>query len=238
MAAIKNVIVCKNCKSENPFYTLICHSCKSYLRERIYNIDLWKTLAQLIENPSYAFRSIIFSEHKNFLMLIILLISGKLFIDGMFFSMVSLKDYSSFSNVFFNYIIIAVSISFLISVFAFALIKAIKKIGIVTRFADNFSIIAYSFIPHAFGFILLFPTELILFGSYLFSTDPSPFIIKETLAYVMLGFEMLVVIWSIFLTFIGLKIQTNNILFAIILTIIIHGILFTSVWFISVNVFR
>jgi hypothetical protein len=234
---MKNSIVCKNCKSENPLSGLICNNCKSYLRERVYNIDLWKTLSQLIEKPTTGFKTIIFSEHKNFVILIILFVSGKFFIDGMFFNIIYHRDNSSFSNVTFNYLVTAILISFLISLFA-VIIKAAIRAGIATRFTDNFSIIAYSFLPHTFGFIFLFPIELILFGAYLFSTEPSPFVIKETLAYVMFGFEVLIIIWSIFLTSMAMKTQSNNLLFSFVSALIIHCVLFMAIYFVSVNLFK
>jgi hypothetical protein len=235
---MKNVVVCSNCKSENPFYTLICTSCKSYMRERVYNIDLWKTISLLIESPSAGFKSIIFSEHKNFIILVILLAAGKLFIDGMFLSLFSLKENAAISNYISNYLIILGSTFILITLFSLLLKLMIKKAGIQSRFGDNLSIISYSFIPHAFGFLLLLPVELILFGGYLFSADPSPFIIKETLAYVMLGFEGLVILWSLFLTFIAVKTQSNNILFSVVFSVIIQSVLFLSVYFISINIFK
>ncbi len=60
---MKNTITCKNCKDENPFYGLICKSCGSYLRERIFNIDLFKIMGLLIESPQKGFEIIIHSEH-------------------------------------------------------------------------------------------------------------------------------------------------------------------------------
>lgn len=234
---MKNVVVCKNCESENPFYVLICVKCKSYLRERIYNIDLWSTIAQLIESPSKGFKSIIFSEHKNFLILIILLVSGKFFIDGMFLNLFSLKENAKISNYIFNYLIILGLTFVLITVFSF-LVKIIIKKYVQTRFADNFSIISYSFLPHVFGFLSLLPIELILYGGYLFSAEPSPFLIKETLAYVMLGFEGVIILWSFFLTFWAIKTQSKNILISFASAVIVQCTFFLAIYFVSINLFN
>ncbi len=217
-----NVIVCKNCGSENPFYGLTCSSCKSYLRERIYNIDLWKTIGLLIENPSKAFQTIIYSEHKNFLILVVSLISGKMMLNGIFLRIFLLKENSHLSNYFSNYLIILVPTIVLFFVFSWLYGKILERKKIKTRFRDNLAIITYSFIPFTFGFIFLFPIELILFGEYLFYYSPSPFDIKETLSYTLLIFEILLLLWSLFLTYKAINIQTGNKIFSIATSIGIH----------------
>ena len=59
--------------------------------------------------------------------------------------------------------------------------------NIPLRFKDTFALIIYSQIPYLFGLIILFPLELVIFGDYLFSKNPSPFTIKGTLAYLFLA---------------------------------------------------
>src|ERR1039458_8374525 len=89
---MKNVIICKSCSTENPYYEVICSNCHSFLRDRIFNIDLWKTIEQLIETPVKAFRRIIQSEHKNFISLIFIFAVFKLFISSIFISLVLFKN--------------------------------------------------------------------------------------------------------------------------------------------------
>ena len=197
---MKNVVVCKNCNSENPFYELICQKCKSYLRERVYNIDLWHTLYLLIESPSKAFKQIINSEHKNFLVAILLLVSGKVLLNGIFLKIFILKGKAEFPNYFLDYLLAIAFLVIIILLFSSLLKIITEKSGIQTRYSDNFSILTYSHVPYTFSLIILFPIELILFGEYLFSYSPSPFQIKETLSYVLLAFEGLIILWSVFLT--------------------------------------
>ena len=103
---MKNFIECKTCHSENPTYGLICTNCKAYLRERIFNIDLWHTVSLLIESPGKAYNLIIQSEHKNFIFFISYIVSLKLLIDSMFFSLLTLKAEPVFGNFFRNYFIV------------------------------------------------------------------------------------------------------------------------------------
>src|SRR5690606_23987280 len=115
---MKNAVVCKNCNSENPFYELICRNCRSFLREKIYNIDLWKTISQLIESPSTAFRNIILSEHKNYLLLLLVLIAGKLFLNGIFLIIFFNEWNASPPGFISSYLLIFVLTTFLFFLFA------------------------------------------------------------------------------------------------------------------------
>lgn len=234
---MKNVVVCKNCSSENPFFALICYNCKSYLRERIYNIDLWKIIGLLIEAPSKAFRTIIFSEHKNFLILLFILVSGKIFLNGIYLTIFFRKWNASFSNYFTGYIIILIFTVIMILIYTGALGEITKKLSVKTRFKDNFSILIYSFLPYVFGFLILFPLELILFGEYLFYYDPSPFLLKGAIAYILLGFELLIILWCFFLTSSAINVQTNKITYSLMIAFFIHFSFYIIFYFISSGIF-
>jgi hypothetical protein len=234
---MKNTVVCKNCSAENPFYQLICSSCKSYLRERVYNIDLWKITGQLIENPFSAFRTIIFSEHKNFLILLLMLIAAKIFLNGIYLTIFSKEWNANLEGYAVSYIIILIFLFLMLIIFSQLIEKIIAAKGIKTKFKDNFSILTYSFIPYCFGFTVLFPIELVLFGEYLFSYNPSPFLIKETLAYVLFSLEILIILWVVFLTYTALFVQTKNKIFSLISSFSIHIVFYTSLYFLSKWIF-
>ncbi len=235
---MKNVVVCKNCNSENPFYGLICLKCKSYLRERVYNIDLWHTISLLIESPSKAFKLIINSEHKNFLVFILLLVSGKVLLNGIFLKIFLLKGAAEFPNYFSDYLLSFLFLIAVILLFSVLLQTITEKSGIQTRYPDNFAILTYSFLPYIFGLIILFPIELILFGGYLFSYNPSPFQIKETLSYVLLIFEGLIFLWSIFLTISAIKAVSNNLFYSFIFGVVIQIVFYISLGFLSIYLFK
>jgi hypothetical protein len=223
---MNNTLTCKNCNEQNPYYALICKKCKSYLRDRIYNIDLWRMLSLLIESPAKAFSLIIHSEHKNFVTLIILLASAKLFIDSMFFSLLPSANEPNHQAVIFNYFII------LGSVFVFLLIAAIvvtiinKSFNLKTRIRDNFAIFTYSLLPHIFAFLVLFTVEAAVFGENLFATNPSVFSLKATFAFILLGFEILVLLWGIFLAATAMYVQSKNMGYSIIGGVIFNLLLY------------
>ncbi len=234
---MKNVIVCKNCGTENPFYGLICTDCKSYIRERIYNVDLWNVLSLLIENPRKGFRLIIQSEHKNFISFILIFAAIKFTIDSVYLSLLSLKTEPLLSSFLRNYFIVLAGIS-AITLFISLLLRLLNRtFGITSRVRDNFSILTYSFVPQIFALILLFIVEATVFGGNLFSKSPSPFDLKEFLAYVLLGFEILVVLWGFFLSVMALFTQTKNIAYSLTAGLIFNCSIYFFLYLISLNFF-
>ena len=223
---MKNSVICHNCQTENPFYKLICENCKSYIRDRVYNIDLGNIIARLIENPTSGFKTIIFSEHKNFLVFLILFSVLKFEIDSVFISLYFQKEIISLSNFAVGYLGLLLILTAVFILFSYLVNFLNKKLGYETRVKDNFSIYIYSFLPHLFALIILFPLELVMFGEYLFSTNPSPFALKEFIAYTLLILEFLIIIWSLFLTIAANYAQTKNVLYSVIISVIFQSLLF------------
>lgn len=220
-----NITVCKNCGGENPLYQLICTKCQSYLRERVYNIDLFSTIAQLIENPLGAFKRIIYSEHKNFLVFLFIIISVKFFINIYF--MASLRGGLSFAVkpiAIFVIVLCAGAVLLILFSIIYGVINRVFKID--TRFKDNLSIFIYSLLPHFFGAAILFPVELIIFGEYLFDVNPSPFEIKPFFAYTLLAFEGILTLWSVFLSTMASYAQSRKLIYSLIMGLTFHSILF------------
>ncbi len=227
---MNNTVTCSNCNTENPFYQLTCKNCSTYLRDRVYNVDLFKILGLLIESPKKAFQLIVFSEHKNFIYLFLFFASLKFYIDASLISVWTSKLHQSHGSIIFEITVILVSTFILIFILAYINSFIEKTSGLTNRIKDNFAIIIYSLIPHVFALILLFPIELIMFGEYLFSTNPSPFAIKETMAYTMLSFECLAILWSIFLLVIGNLVITKNLVYSSLTALIVNILIFFSLY--------
>lgn len=230
---MKNVTTCPNCGSENPIYKLTCLNCKTYLRERIYNLDLWKIIGLLIESPVKAFKLIIQSEHKNFIFLIITLFSVKAFIDARFISLLH-AGYGLLKIDLELELLITLGAGIII-IFVFAVIFSFINLltGLKTRIKDNFAVLSYSLVPYTFGLIILFPIEIIIFGGYLFSNNPSPFIIKPDLAYALLSFEGLLIMWGLYLVISGMFAASKNLLYSLISGFIFYFYLYGFLFFLS-----
>jgi hypothetical protein len=195
------------------------------LRERVYNIDLFSTMALLIESPLNTFRRIIFSEHKNFLIFLFIIISVKFFINIYFFS--SLRGGLSFAITPVGVFIIVLAVGAVLLILFSLIVNVLNGIlKIDSRVKDNIAIYIYSLIPYFFGAAVLFPVELIIFGEYLFDINPSPFEIKPFYAYVLLAFEGILIIWSVFLSTMATFTQTRKVFYSLIIGIGFHLILF------------
>jgi len=234
---MKNSVTCPNCKSENPFYRTTCSDCKSYLRDRVYNLDLWKTVGLLVENPLEAFKLIIFSEQKNFIIFILIFAALKYLITARFAAMITLGEFQTSTSLVVSYLIVLGFISGFIFMFAFLLTMIGNFFSLQTRFKDNLAILCYTQSAYAIALIILFPIELIVFGDYIFSVNPSPFVLKKNIAFLLSGIEIAFILWSILLSFFGFYAQSKNISTSLINTLIFNGFIFVLVIILSILVF-
>jgi len=234
---MKNIIVCKNCKTSNPFHQLTCLNCKGYLRERVYNLDLWKLLEQLIESPIKGFTKIIHSEQKNFIIFIIVLVSIKFFINTIFFFLINAQNNLSSLNGIRNYFIILTSVTLIILIFTILIKITNRLLNNITRVKDIFSILSYTLVPNIFALVILFPLELIFFGEYLFSNNPSPFLIKEIAAYIMLVLEILMILWTYFFSIMALFTLTKRIIYSVSWGTLYVFMIFLTQYFLSFYLF-
>ncbi|MCH8943020.1 MAG: hypothetical protein IIA48_11355 [Bacteroidetes bacterium] len=222
---MNNTAKCKNCGHENALFRLNCTECNNYLRARVWNIDLWHDIRLLIESPTKGFQDIIWSEHKNFVVFIIIISTIKLMVDSFFLNMITENIVFLQHSFFMDYLLVLTEFVIFLVLFTFVVWYINKLISIETRIRDVFAIITYSFIPSIFALVSLFLVEIILFGSFLFSVNPSPLIIKPMLAYTLLVLEILVILWSAFLLAFGFYTQTKLKLYSIVLSVIFFSLL-------------
>ena len=230
-------ITCKKCSTVNPAFTSICTNCKSYLRERIVNIDLWKTIGQLIEDPVNAFKQIIFAENKNFIIFITLFIAVKNLIIARFISVPAIGKDGVETSFVISYALILLVTIIIFSGFTFVEKALFKRIKINLRFKDIYAVNVYSFIPVTLSLIFVFVVEVVVLGGDIFSNNPNPYQIKPTISYILSGFEILVILWSIMLIFKNIKYISGKIFFSFLLTTIFLIILVIAYYISSLIIF-
>lgn len=201
-------VSCPHCAKENPLFLSTCKNCGSITRDRIPNIDFWKIVGLLIENPGSALVQIIQAEQKNFTLFVLGASLFKIFLIGSLISGVVLGK--SFSVPSFGYFLISVVLLILIVGFLFkrAVLKGRGKVDF--RMKDFFSALTYSFVPELFGLFIIFVLEFIVFGEQLFTFNPSPFLIKKNFAYLFLFLELGITLWNIYFTKIFFSIYTSR----------------------------
>ena len=219
---MNNSRTCSNCSAENPPYAYICNNCNSFIRERVFNIDLWNVIGLLIESPKKAFELIVFSEHKNYISFLLIFIASKMLVNTRFISLISLGSFNPTTSLYLSYLIILGILVVYLILFSICFTFINKIIQITTRFRDNFAVLTYSLLPNVFGIIFLFIIELVVFGEYLFSINPTPFVIKGITAYLFAGAEILLIGWSILLSYRAFKVQTDSLLYSIIYSFVFY----------------
>lgn len=221
---------CKKCNHINPAYKNICSECKSYLRERVVNIDLWNTIQQIIETPAQAFKQIIFAEHKNFIIFITFFIAVKNLVIIRYLSVPDLGLNGVTSPFVLSLTLTAVLTFLLLGTYTFFQIKIFDRRNVNLRFKDIYAVNVYSFIPYIFGLVFIFPVELIVLGGDIFSNNPYSFEIKPLITYILIAFELITILWSFFLIFKSLLTITSIKSISLLISLAYFCIWFASLY--------
>lgn len=221
---------CKKCNHINPAYKNICSECKSYLRERVVNIDLWNTIQQIIETPAQAFKQIIFAEHKNFIIFITFFIAVKNLVIIRYLSVPDLGLNGVTSPFVLSLTLTAVLTFLLLGTLTFFQIKFFDRRNVNLRFKDIYAVNVYSFIPYIFGLVFIFPVELIVLGGDIFSNNPYSFEIKPLITYILIAFELITILWSFFLIFKSLLTITSIKSISLLISLAYFCIWFASLY--------
>ena len=70
-------------------------------------------------------------------------------------------------------------------------------------------------------------------GMFLFTYDPSPFDLKNTLAYTLLVFEFLIIAWAIFMNFMAAYTQSGSIQYSLFVTLLFNLFLYFVIFLFS-----
>lgn len=222
--SIKNSIICPNCGAENDYYKETCSSCKAYLRAKIFNIDLWRIIWDLIESPLKAFKEIIFAEHKNYIIFIMLIMGFKYFLNSLIISnFINMQDPLNPTPFTLVFPAMGIFIALLLAV-SFLFKNILNLTGYKNLYKNVTAVLTYSFIPSVLIFCILSPIEFAIFGRQWFYHNPSPFSLKRNAAFVLIGIEAGVFLWGCFLSIKGFNALTQNrmisILFGLIFSVI------------------
>jgi hypothetical protein len=217
---MKNKIECGNCNSESDFFEMNCQNCGALLRDKFPNIDLFSTIWLLIESPSKAIKKIIFSEHKNYLTLLFILLTTKFVFTSFFLQSVFIEPVNYQRYLSINFGIGFAVIGFLVLLFPLLQRTMLQNSNVKTRYKDNLAVLVFSQIPTILFLLLILPFEFALFGKFWLFSNPSPFMIKETAAYAFSIMEIIVLIWSVLLFGLGTYIQSKNKSFSVVNTIL------------------
>jgi hypothetical protein len=208
--ATANIIICPICAAQNHHLAVVCASCRSFIKPKVDNLDLFAVAWKVIESPRKAFYEIAISYHKNYA----LLLSA---VAGFAFSFLALWMVKAGRQEGQLLPLLAVGIFFgpplgiAIVLFHTILVKAASAItGTFISFRNVLAVCAYSLIPVIITAICILPIELLTFGVFLFDVSPSPYFLHPVSFVVLSGLDILCGVWTLVLYFKGLHVLTDR----------------------------
>lgn len=204
------MIICAVCHTQNSHLAITCKQCRGFLQTRIENLDLFSIGWKTIERPRKAFHSIAVAQHKNYS----LLLAGTAGIAMVFllFWMIKAGEYSAslinilvagFSTgpVFGLLVVLAFSVSMrLLSYFS----------EVRVSLSQLYAVSSYALVPIVASVVLILPIEVMTFGVYFFTKNPSPFMLKPLSYIILLGLDGIFAAWTLVLLFVGMKTMYNE----------------------------
>ncbi len=184
---------CAVCGASNPDLTTRCKSCGSNLQERAKALNLFSTVFGLWKYPDYTIRKVVLAEHRNYTF--VLATFEAIFLS--FFCLFQIKAGDIYSiqlpklldtGLLFG-VALFLPMIYLSSIVSYLLMRASRKGVPLGNFISG---VVYGLHPLALGSVILLPMEIAVYGPYLLSNNPAPWIINAPPFY-MFAFLNLVV---------------------------------------------
>ena len=234
-----NHILCPICHVENSALDYRCMKCGAFIQDRVPAVDLFATIFQLFDNPRAAFMRIARSEQKNYTYTLF-------FFSGYALSAI-IAMIGRLGNEEMNFIILlglfilcapvaGLVLMPCISTLAFLLLKYFWQAP--ASFRNVSMMLAYSMIPIVISSVFVLPVEFALFGNYLFSDNPAPWIFKPTEFYLLASIDIIATGWSIFLVTLSFRsVYSLRLVKSIVTTLFITTTLIVALFLLG-NVLR
>jgi len=204
------MITCPICKKKNHHLALVCEFCGCFLQQKIDNLNLFEMMWKVVESPRRAFRTIAMARHKNYV-IVLSSLAGVGFAFTLFWflnvgevltDLISLVAYGVFFGICLGPIFI---LFFSIFVKLVTLFNRTK-----VHFKNIYSVSSYALMPIVITVFSLLPIELLTFGVYMFSRNPSAYTLKPFSYVTILGLDGLCALWTIILFVTGMKVLLDS----------------------------
>jgi hypothetical protein len=227
------MVTCGVCKAENDEFAIVCRNCKSYIQNRIPNLDFFSTVWKVIESPRHAFHDITLAEHKNYSLLLFALFGVGLSYTGFWYFHLGSR-FESLLDLLTKATAIGVVLGLVCAMlFPFLFDLVVRILGGKAALRNSLGILAYSTTPVSLTLVLILPIELLSFGMYLFTSNPNPYLIKPGLYVALIFFDSAMSLWAFGLAVIGASVSkqlslTKSFVAALVTTVLSLGILFLA----------
>lgn len=216
-------INCSVCGERNSRFAPECASCGNFLRDKVANIDLFPTLSGLADDPAVTFDRIIFAENKNFTSFLFTFGVLKFFFLGYLisFHFLGLED-DGILLIYGRFMLVLV-LTLLLPYLIHAILPSLRGTLLWRDIAAGFS---YAMTPVALSALIMIFLEFVIYGSFLFSRNPSPADFKQMFGVIFLLLEAGFLIWTVFLFAVFLGRLTGKTLLSILLSVIFIMLMF------------
>jgi len=199
------MIHCPVCSVPNHHLAVTCSSCGSFVQRRVDNLDLFSVLWKVIEQPSKAFLEIAIARHKNFA-LFLSGVAGFAISFGMLWAMHAGDYTDSLLNIMAAGLVAGPFCGMFSLLFLSAVHTSIAHLtGVHVKYRNSFAVIGYALMPVAVISLTAVPIELLSFGIFFFSSNPSPYLLKPASFLLLMGLDGVLVLWCGILMLIGTK---------------------------------
>jgi hypothetical protein len=200
------MIVCSICNAENHHLAATCASCGGYLQNRTENLDLFATCWGVIERPARTFRMIALSRRKNFAAAVAAL-AGIGMVFALFWAVAAGEYAPSTLSLFVAGIAVGPAVGLLLLAFHALLVKAMAGTqGVPLGTKNAFAVYSYAMVPVALSVLVLLPVEIISFGRFFFTVQPSPYSLRPLAYVVLIGLDSLCALWTLLLLLAGTQV--------------------------------
>lgn len=227
------MIHCRVCNTQNDEFAIVCQNCKSYIQNRIPNLDFFETVWKVIESPRRAFHDITLAEHKNYALLLFSLFGVGISLTAFWYFQLGSR-FESLLDLLVKATTIGVVLGLVCAaLFTIVFDLVVRVVGGKRSLRNSLGILAYSTTPVSLSLALVLPIELLSFGMYLFTSNPNPYTIKPGLYIALISFDSIMALWVFCLAILGTSVGKQisllkSLVSVFVATVISLGILFLA----------
>lgn len=200
------MIRCSICSAENHHLATVCAACGGFLQNRTENLDLFATCWSVLERPGRAFRTIALSRRKNG-STIVAAVSGIAMVFALFWAIAAAEYAPNTVSLFGAGFLSGVFVGPLMVLAYGVLFKAMATAqGRRVSLLNGYAVFSYALVPVLLSVILVFPLEIVAFGRYFFTAQPTPYSLRPMMYMVLVGLDALFSLWSLVLVCQGARV--------------------------------
>lgn len=197
------MIRCPVCSHENDDFAVTCTHCKGFLQNRVPNLNFFETAWGILESPRKTFRTIALAEHKNYSLVLFSLFGISLSFTLIWYFKLG-ERFTTLLDLIIAALLVGPGVGLAACILFLALYVLFARLmGGRATVRTSLGVLAYSLTPIVLSLFLVLPIELLTFGMYLFTSNPHPYVLKPVSYVMLVGFDVVVTVWSIVLAVVG-----------------------------------